>query len=123
MNDKTKERERLVFTPDEEDRIITKDGKKYRLLKETLKGGHIKEVIFEEFDEDALNEKMDRIVDYLVSASKIDTRMIIKDLLKQMRTEEINSLERQVKKEEPVVIVPGCLSLKIGKRRVIEIVR
>ena len=123
MSNETKERERLVFSPDEEDRIITIDGKKYRFLKETMAGGHIKEVIFEEFDEDVLNEKMDKIADYLVSASKIDAKMIIKDLLKQMRTEQINSLERQVKKEEPVVIVPGCLSLKIGKRRVIEIIR
>lgn len=122
MNDK-KERERIIFTPDEEDRIITKDGKKYRLLKETIEKGHIKEVIFEEFDEAALNEKMERIAAYLVSATKIDAKMIIKDLLKQMRTDTIDRLERQVMKKEPVVIVPGCLSLKIGKRTVIEVVR
>ncbi len=120
---KQEERERIVFKPDEEDRVILKDGKKYRLLKETVEGGHIKEVIFEEFDESAMGERMDKIADYLVSASKIDARMIIKDLLKQMDTDAIGKLEKQVKRQEPVVIVPGCLSLKIGKRRVIEVIR
>jgi signal transduction protein with GAF and PtsI domain len=117
-----KERERLVFSPEEQDRMLMKDGKKYRLLKETVEGGHIKEVIFEEVDESVMSEKMDKIADYLVSASQIDAKMIIKDLLKQMSTDEIDKLEKQVKREEPVVIVPGCLSLKIGKRRIIEVV-
>ncbi len=125
MSDK-KAKERLVFTPEEADRTLIKDGKKFRLLKEVIENEHVKEVIFEEVseeDEKALDERQDKIAEYLVSASNIDAKMIIKDLLKQMNSTMIDKLEKQVKREEPVVIEPGCLSLRIGKRTRIEVVQ
>ena len=111
-------KDRIVFTPEESDRILTIDGKKYRMLKETFSGGHIKDVIFEEFNEEEINKKIDDIAEYLISKSGLDSKTIIKDLLKQMQTIELDKLEKLVIKEEPVEIVPGCLSLKIGKRMI-----
>ena len=113
-----KNKERLIFTPGAEDRILEKDGKKYRMFKETTEGHHIKGIIFEEYNEKELDEKIDKIAEYLTTASKLDAKMIVKDVLRRMDTSTLDKIENQVNKEEPVDVVPGCLNLKIGKREI-----
>lgn len=115
-------KERIIFKPREEDQILLKDGKKYRFLKETMKeNGHVNEVIFEEINEVEYEDQLDRMASYLIEKSGLDAKTIIKDVLRQSSTNELNKIENEMKKESPVEIVPGCLALKIGKRR-IEIV-
>ncbi len=112
------EKERITLSPASNDKILTKDGKKYRLLREVIENGHIKEVIFEELDEAAYETQLDEITSYLIEKSGLDAKTILKDVLKQLDTDYLNKLSREVKKESPVEIVPGCLSLKVGKRRI-----
>jgi len=115
-------KERIIFEPREQDQILLRDGKKYRFLKETMKeNGHINEVIFEEIDETEYEEQLDRIASYLVDKSTLDAKAIVKDILRQSSTSELNRIDNEIKKESPVDIVPGCLALRIGKRT-IEIV-
>lgn len=111
-------KERLVFSPGAEDRTLEKDGKKYRMYKETTEGHHLNGVIFEEFDEKELDEKIKKIAEYLTTASKLDAKLIVKDVLRRLDTSTLEKIENQVKREEPVEIVPGCLNLKIGKREI-----
>ena len=115
-------KERIILEPSEKDRILLKGGKKFRMLKETIENGHIKEVIFEEIDEPEYEKQLDDIASYLVEKSGLDAQTIIKDVLRQSSTEYLNMLSKEVKKESPVKIVPGCLSLKIGKKT-IEIIQ
>ena len=114
----TKQRERLTFDPDEKDQILRKDGKKYRLLKTTVKDGHIKDVIFEEIDEPEYEAMLDKIASYLVDKSHIEAKTIITDVLRQSDTSFLNKVMLEVNKGSPVDIVPGCLSLKIGKKKI-----
>ncbi len=118
MNNK---KERIIFEPNEKDQILLKDGKKFRMLKEVVENDHVKEVIFEEIDEPEYEVMLDKIASYLINKSGLDAQTIIKDVLRQSSTGYLNKLSLEVDKESPVKIVPGCLSLKIGKR-IVEIV-
>ncbi len=114
----SKQRERLVFDPDEKDQILRKDGKKFRLLKTTVANGHIKDVIFEEIDEPEYEIMLNKIASYLVDKSHIDAKTIIIDVLRQSDTDFLNKVMREVEKGSSVDIIPGCLSLKIGKKKI-----
>lgn len=110
-------KERIILEPDEKDRILVRDGKKFRMLKETIENGHVKEVIFEEINEDEYENQLDKISSYLINKSNLDAKTIIKDILRKESSESLNKLEREINnKSPPVEVVPGCLSLKVGKR-------
>jgi inorganic pyrophosphatase/exopolyphosphatase len=113
-----KKREILKFDPNERDQLLRKDGKTYRLLKTTVENGHVKDVIFEEIDEPEYEAMLDKIATYLVDKSHIDAKTIITDVLRQSDTSFLNKLIIEVDKGSQVDIVPGCLSLKIGKKKI-----
>jgi len=115
-------KERIILEPSEQDRMLLRDGKKFRMLKETIENNHIKEVIFEEIDEAEYEAQLNKIASYLVSKSGLDAQTIVKDLLRQSSTAYLNRLEKEIKKEPPVEIIPGCLALKIGKKDIIQII-
>lgn len=111
-------KERIIFEPEAKDQILLKDGKKFRLLKQTIENGHIKEVIFEEINEPEYETQLEEISSYLINKSGLDAQTIVKDILRQLDSGYLNKLSIEVKKESPVEIIPGCLSLKIGKKKI-----
>lgn len=115
-------KERIVFKAGEQDLTLAFGGKRYRLLKEIgKKGVDRRDAIFEEIDEKEISDKIEKIADYLVSASKIDAKTIVAEVLSRLSTDTLNRIGNQVERGEPVETVPGCIKLKIG-RRSIEIV-
>lgn len=110
-------KDRLVFKPTDDNTVLVKDGKKYRLLREKVIGDNVIECVFEEFDEQEINPKIERISKYLVERSGLTITDIVKDLLKEIDTKTLNKIEMQVDRREPVVAEHGCLNLVIGKRK------
>jgi len=109
------EKERIVFKPDVEERVLVKNGKKYRLIEEVVgKDGHLKKVVFEEFNEKAYNKRIDKLTNYLIKESKISIDDVIKNILLCIDVKTLEKLEKKMKKKVKVKVKKGCLGLKMG---------
>lgn len=109
----------LNFSPDDGERELVLNGKKYRLKEEQFKrDGHLKNIVFTQIDEKQYNADLDSVVEYLLDGSGISAQDILKDVLKKLSLKELDKIKHQVKKKDKVKIKKGCLSLKLGKTEI-----
>lgn len=105
--------------PDDGEKVMIMDGRKYRLKEEmTKKDGHCGRVVFTEFDEKKYDADLDSVVEYLLSNSGVTAQDILKDVLRKVSLKELDKIKRQVVKKDKVKIKKGCLSLKLGKTEI-----
>lgn len=120
------EKKKIIIKPETKDRVIIIDGRKYRLLQEIMKGDHVQEAIFQEFDEKQWETDIDNISEFLVSETGITAKRILKDVLNGTDMITIEKIKREIERimEErrrmsrvhlPPRIKRGCLNIKIGK--------
>jgi len=113
--DETKKKERIVLRPDVHNRVLIKNGKKFRVIEE-IRGAddHIKKVVFEEFDEEAHNQRIDKLAEWLVDESGLTVETILKYALKQLALSDLIDLEKKMRRKAKVEVTRGCMGLKIG---------
>jgi len=114
--------ERIVFKPDVDEKVLIKDKKQYRLIKQVIgKDKHTKEIIFEEITpkfKEAWDKKINELTDYLIKQSKIEIKDVIKNILNSLDLETLNRLERKMKQKIKVKLKRGCLGLTIGNAEI-----
>lgn len=109
----------IEFIPDDGERVMIMNGRKYRLKEEKIKkDGHCGGAVFTEFDEDKYNADLDSVVEYLLSSSGIKAQDILRDILKKISLKELDKLKLQVKKKDKVKVKKGCLNLMLGKTEI-----
>lgn len=112
-------KKRLVFMPDVQDKVLIKDGIKYRMIEEVGgKDGHVKKVIFEEFDEADFNKRIDALAEYLVNESGLSAKDVLVSVLNGQAVNSIERLEQKMKKHRRVKIKKGCLNLRMGNAEI-----
>ena len=114
-----RKKERLVFLPDVRERVLIKDGKKFRLIEEVIgKDEHVKKVIFEEFDEEKHNRRIEKLTNYLIAESKISIKDVIKNILMSVELKTLDKFEKKMKKKVKVRIKKGCVGLQFGNEEI-----
>lgn len=112
-------KERITLQPDVHERVLIKDGKKFRLVKEVVgKDHHVKKIIFEEYDEKDWNKRVNKLVTYLANKSKLSTKDILKSVINSVTYKELGKLEKEMKNKSKVKIQKGCIGLKMGKAEI-----
>ena len=110
---------KVIMLPDHRDSVIVIDGVKYRMKGDTLKkNGHLKEIKFEQFNEQEHHDKIEKIAHYLVESTKISAQDIVEDILASQPTDYINKMYGQVKRRQKAHVVRGCLEIQMGDTRI-----
>jgi hypothetical protein len=96
--------------------MLTVNGKKYRLKKETTKivdhKLHGNKVIFVPVNEDKVNGDIEFIVNEI--KNKLSKDEILTEIIKTMPLEQIDRIKKLLEKKAPVKKTRGCLGLTIG---------
>lgn len=111
----------LEFDASHRDSLLNIGDDSYRLSKEVVgKDGHIKKIIFSEFDKVDYDENIAEIVDYIIHSvkSKLSAENILKDVLLNQSLETIDKLHKLVERRAKVSMKKGCLSVKIGNAEI-----
>ena len=112
-------RERIVFKPEVGERVMVKDGKKYRMVEEVIgKDQHVKRVIFEAYDEQDWKKRVDRLADYLINKSHIGIKDVLKSVLNSVDMKTLERLEKKMNQRVKVKVKHGCLALTMGNANI-----
>jgi len=97
-----------------ERKIFVIDGKTYKEEKETSKkkSDHSSKVFFKEVDMHEYDKRIEKIVEYLLSA--FNEKKFLKSLIEGIPLSEIEMIERRMAKKLKVKEKGGCYNLEIG---------
>ena len=120
------EKKKIIIKPETKDRMIIVDGKKYRLLQEVMKGDHVQEAVFQEFDEKQWETDIENISEFLVTETGLTAKRIVKDVLNGTDMATIEKIKQEIERIHnerisgirpylPPRIKSGCINIKIGK--------
>ena len=98
---------------DVSERFMIRDGKYYVHLGEVKgSGGH--KLLFKEVNKKAFEKELMKLSKELVKKSKIKAVKIVFEALRQLPYNEIQKIERNLKKKKPVTAEEGCLTIEVG---------
>lgn len=95
-------------------KVFIINGKTYKEEKETSKkkSEHSSKVFLKEVDMKEHDKRIEKIIEYLLSG--FDEKNFLKSMLDSMPINEIEMLERRMKKKVAVKEEEGCYGLSIG---------
>jgi hypothetical protein len=115
----TDKKETLIMDPKNRETVIIKDGKKFRMKKiDKLKNGHIGEIIYEEFNEEEFDKKVEKIADYLIAKTGLNIHDVMTEILKNTTMDDLDKLMKKVDKKLHPSLYRGCLVVKIGNAEI-----
>ena len=96
-------------------RYIKVDNEYFVVQKSTIQRknkGHLSKVIFKKVNPKDIEERIDKVIDVLVDT--VDKRAVLRSALKDLPLNELEKIERRLKKKVKIKEVKGCYGLKIG---------